>query len=163
MCRRARKSVSKEREPERSREHHLGVLATMSSCVLVQPHAGLSRSPFRGLPHGVSGIQIPHEPLSRRVPTSRKCRSGRCRVSIRIFQNLLNVIPSRGPHCIRRSAGRTPRWIRRYHQIMQINRIVQDSGNVEKGHRLIGNIRAFLYIGAAVFLAIVVYVLNHYR
>jgi hypothetical protein len=50
----------------------------------------------------------------------------------------------------------------RYNQTMQMRRIIQDSGNVETGRRLLGNIRALLYIGVAVSLAIV-YVLNHYR
>jgi len=42
---------------------------------------------------------------------------------------------------------------------MQIKRIVQQSGTVGGGRRLLGNVRALLYVGAAVLLAIV-YVLN---
>jgi hypothetical protein len=42
---------------------------------------------------------------------------------------------------------------------MRLTRIIQQSGNVEGGRRLLGNVRALLYIGAVVLLA-VVYVLN---
>jgi hypothetical protein len=44
---------------------------------------------------------------------------------------------------------------------MQIRRIAHDSDDVEKAHRQLGNIRAFLYIGAALFVVIVVYFWNH--
>jgi hypothetical protein len=40
--------------------------------------------------------------------------------------------------------------------------MVRDSGDIDKGRRLLGNIRAFLYIDTAVLL-VVVYVWNHYR
>ena len=49
-----------------------------------------------------------------------------------------------------------------YNPYMELKRIIQDSSNVEGGRRLLGNIRAYLYIGVAVFLA-GVYVWNHYR
>jgi hypothetical protein len=42
---------------------------------------------------------------------------------------------------------------------MLLTRIIQQSGNVEGGRRLLGNVRALLYIGAAVLLGIV-YILN---
>jgi len=45
---------------------------------------------------------------------------------------------------------------------MQTRRIVGDSGDVEKGRRMLGYIRAFLYIGAALLL-VIVYFLNHSR
>jgi hypothetical protein len=49
-----------------------------------------------------------------------------------------------------------------YNPDMELKRIVQDSGDVGRGRRLLGNIRAYLYIGVVVFLS-VVYVWNHYR
>ncbi len=45
---------------------------------------------------------------------------------------------------------------------LQIRRIVGDSGDVEKGHRMLGKIRAFFYIGAGLLL-VVVYFLSQHR
>ena len=50
--------------------------------------------------------------------------------------------------------------LQRYNEAMQVKRIVQDSGDVAKARRLLGNIRAFFYIGAALFLALLVYFWN---
>jgi hypothetical protein len=51
---------------------------------------------------------------------------------------------------------------RRYNLEMDLRRVIKDSSDVDGGRRLLGNIRTYLYIGAAAFLA-VVYVWNHYR